>query len=305
MSEGKCLTDKVVVVTGAGRGIGRAIAELCAAQGAKVVVNDLGGSADGEGSGDAHPAEEVVDAIRKAGGQAVANFDSVADAGPAANIIKTAIDSFGRIDCVINNAGILRDRSFGKMSDAEWNAVIAVHLTGSANCARSVWNQMKEQGYGRILMTTSTSGIYGNFGQANYGAAKMGVIGMMNTLCIEGMKSNIRINCLAPTAATRMTEDIMTEEMLAALDPKHVTPAAVYLVSRDAPNRTVMFAGGGTFSKLEIRESKGVFISEDERNADSVAARFEAISDMSAPDHFTNGNEHIAKVLTNTQKAAS
>ncbi|MCB1385921.1 MAG: SDR family NAD(P)-dependent oxidoreductase, partial [Nitratireductor sp.] len=148
-----------------------------------------------------------------------------------------------------------------------------------------------------------TSGVYGNFGQANYGAAKMGVVGLMNTLCIEGMKNGIRVNCLAPTAATRMTEDIMTEEMLAALNPRHVTPAAIFLVSREAPNRTVMFAGGGTFSKLEIRESKGIFIAEDERDADRVAARFDEIGDMSASDHFTHGNEHIAKVLTNAQKA--
>ena len=296
--------DQVAIVTGAGNGLGRSHAMELARRGAKVVVNDFGGARDGSG-GSLTPAGEVVRAIEAEGGEAMANGANVASINETGQMVADAVAKWGRVDVLINNAGILRDRSFGKMSDAEWNAVIAVHLTGSANCARSVWNQMKEQGYGRILMTTSTSGIYGNFGQANYGAAKMGVIGMMNTLCIEGMKSNIRINCLAPTAATRMTEDIMTEEMLAALDPKHVTPAAVYLVSRDAPNRTVMFAGGGTFSKLEIRESKGVFISEDERNADSVAARFEAISDMSAPDHFTHGNEHIAKVLTNTQKAPS
>ena len=295
---------QVAIVTGAGNGLGRSHAMELARRGAKVVVNDFGGARDGSG-GSLTPAEEVVKAIEAEGGEAMANGANVASMDETTRMVADAVDRWGRVDVLINNAGILRDRSFGKMSDAEWEAVVAVHLTGSANCTRSVWNQMKEQGYGRILMTTSTSGIYGNFGQSNYGAAKMGVIGMMNTLCIEGMKSDIRVNCLAPTAATRMTEDIMTEEMLAALDPRHVTPAAVFMVSRDAPNRTVMFAGGGTFSKLEIRESMGVFIAEDERNADSVAARFDEISDMSAPDYFTNGNEHVAKVLTNAQKAAS
>lgn len=294
--------DQVAIVTGAGNGLGRSHAMELARRGAKVVVNDFGGARDGSG-GSLTPAEEVVSAIEAEGGEAMANGANVASIDETGQMVADAVAKWGRVDVLINNAGILRDRSFGKMSEAEWDAVVAVHLKGSANCALLVWNQMKEQGYGRILMTTSTSGIYGNFGQTNYGAAKMGVIGMMNTLCIEGMKADIRVNCLAPTAATRMTEDIMTEEMLAALDPKHVTPAAVYLVSRNAPNRTVMFAGGGTFSKLEIRESKGVFIPEEERNADQVAASFEAISDMSAPDHFTHGNEHIAKVLTNAQKA--
>lgn len=295
---------QVAIVTGAGNGLGKSHAMELARRGAKVVVNDFGGARDGSG-GSLTPAEEVVAQIEAAGGKAMANGANVASIEDTGQMVADAVAKWGRVDVLINNAGILRDRSFGKMSDSEWDAVVAVHMTGSANCARSVWNQMKEQGYGRILMTTSTSGIYGNFGQANYGAAKMGVIGLMNTLCIEGMKSDIRINCLAPTAATRMTEDIMSEEMLAALDPRHVTPAAIYMVSREAPNRTVMFAGGGTFSKLEIRESKGVFLAEDDRNADGVAENFSRIADMAEPDHFSHGNEHIAKVLTNASKAVS
>jgi len=161
---------------------------------------------------------------------------------------------------------------------------------------------MKEQGYGRILLTTSTSGVYGNFGQANYGAAKMGVVGLMNTLCIEGAKNDIRINCVSPTAATRMTEDILTEEMLSALDPKFVTPAAVYLVSKDAPNRTVMFAGAGTYSKLEIRESAGMYFPEAERNAETIAASFDKLSDMADYSVYQSGTEHVAKLIANAQK---
>ncbi|MCB1385429.1 MAG: SDR family NAD(P)-dependent oxidoreductase [Nitratireductor sp.] len=287
---------QVAIVTGAGNGLGRSHALELARRGAKVVVNDFGGARDGTG-GSLSPAESVVAEIEAAGGEAMANGANVSDFEDARQMVADAVERWGRVDALINNAGILRDRSFGKMSPQEWDAVVAVHLTGSANCALAVWNPMKEQGYGRILMTTSTSGVYGNFGQANYGAAKMGVVGLMNTLCIEGAKSGIRINCIAPTAATRMTEDILNAEMLAALDPQFVTPAAVYLVSRDAPNRTVMFAGGGSFSTLEIRESKGVYLPGDSRNADGVAANFAAISDMAEPSVFTAGMEHVMKIL--------
>ncbi|MCF6322466.1 MAG: SDR family NAD(P)-dependent oxidoreductase, partial [Rhizobiaceae bacterium] len=208
---------------------------------------------------------------------------------------------------LINNAGILRDRSFGKMSEEEWNSVVDVHLGGAANCSLAVWNIMKEQNYGRILMTTSTSGIYGNFGQTNYGAAKMGVIGMMNTLCIEGARNNILVNCLAPTAATRMTEDIMNDDAFLALVPQKVTPAAMFLVSKTAPNRTIMMAGAGVFATLEIRESQGCFIADDKCDVDGVAEKFSEISDMSNASLFTNGNEHISKILSmlNSKKSPS
>lgn len=292
---------QVAIVTGSGNGLGKSHAMELAKRGAKVVINDFGGARDGTG-GSLSPAEEVVKEIEAAGGEAMANGANVANFEDCRKMVADAVAKWGRVDVLINNAGILRDKSFGKMSVDEWNAVVNVHLNGSANCALAVWNQMKEQGYGRILMTTSTSGVYGNFGQANYGAAKMGVVGLMNTLCIEGAKNDIRINCVSPTAATRMTEDIMTEEMLAALDPKYVTPAAVYLVSRDAPNRTVMFAGAGTYSKLEVRESEGMYFAEADRNAETIAANFGNLSDMSNASVYQSGTEHVAKLITNAQK---
>lgn len=295
---------QVAIVTGAGNGLGKCHALELARRGARVVVNDFGGARDGTG-GSLSPAEAVVEEIRAAGGEAIADGANVAEAAACDGMAEAALAQWGRIDVLINNAGILRDKSFAKMGDDLWRPVIDVHLNGAANCSRAVWGAMKEQGYGRILMTTSTSGIYGNFGQANYGAAKMGVVGLMNTLCIEGAKSDIRVNAISPTAATRMTEDILTPEMLAALDPAFVTPAAVYLVSKDAPNRTVMFAGAGTYSVLEIRESEGLYLPPEERDADHVAAHFAEISDMSGASVYRAGLEHVAKITTNAQKAAS
>ena len=239
MSEGKCLTDKVVVVTGAGRGIGRAIALLCAAEGAKVVVNDLGGSADGEGGGDAHPAEQVVEEIRKAGGKAVANTDSVADAGPAANIIKTAIDSFGRIDCVVNNAGILRDRIFHRMSIVDFETVIKVHLLGSFYTSRAAANYFKEQNSGSFVHFTSTSGLIGNFGQANYAAAKLGIVGLSKSIALDMQRFNVRSNCVSPFAWSRLIGTIPTETeeekarvaRMQAMGPEKIAPLCAYLAS--------------------------------------------------------------------------
>ena len=239
MSEGKCLTDKVVVVTGAGRGIGRAIALLCAAEGAKVVVNDLGGSADGEGGGDAHPAEQVVEEIRKAGGKAVANTDSVADAGPAANIIKTAIDSFGRIDCVVNNAGILRDRIFHRMSIVDFETVIKVHLLGSFYTSRAAANYFKEQNSGSFVHFTSTSGLIGNFGQANYAAAKLGIVGLSKSIALDMQRFNVRSNCVSPFAWSRLIGTIPTETdaekarvaKIQAMGPEKIAPLCAYLAS--------------------------------------------------------------------------
>ncbi|MEM7069098.1 MAG: SDR family NAD(P)-dependent oxidoreductase [Pseudomonadota bacterium] len=287
---------QVAIVTGAGNGLGKSHALELGRRGAKVVANDFGGARDGTG-GSLSPAETVVEEITAAGGQAMANGANVANAGDCEAMVEDTLEKWGRIDVLVNNAGILRDKSFGKMDMSDWNSVIDVHLNGSANCSRAVWNTMKEQNYGRILMTTSTSGIYGNFGQANYGAAKLGLVGFMNTLCIEGAKNNIQVNCLSPTAATRMTEDILTEDMLARLDPKYVTPAAVFLVSKDAPNRTVMFAGAGSYTTMQISESAGLHLAEEDRTADGIAANFEAISDMSKPDVFRSGTEHVVKVV--------
>ncbi len=216
---------------------------------------------------------------------------------------QAALARWGRIDILINNAGILRDRSFGKMTADDWKAVVDVHLNGSANCSLAVWNAMKEQGYGRILMTTSTSGLYGNFGQTNYGAAKMGVIGLMNTLVIEGAKNGILVNCVAPTAATRMTEDILTPEMLEALKPEFVTPAALFLVSKDSPNRTVLLAGAGYFAKVEIRESEGLYLPPQVRTPEEIAARYDKISDMSAASVYSEGREHVVKIVSAAMQA--
>ena len=287
---------QVAIVTGAGNGLGRSHALELGKRGAKVVVNDFGGARDGTG-GEMGPAEKVAQEIIDAGGEAIANGANVANYSDCEAMAAQAMEKWGRIDVLINNAGILRDKSFGKLEMENWNMVVDVHLTGSANCSRAVWNHMKDQNYGRILMTTSTSGIYGNFGQANYGAAKLGLVGLMNTLCIEGAKNNIQINCISPTAATRMTEDILTEDMLAKLDPKFVTPAAVFLVSNEAPNHTVMFAGAGSYTTMQISESAGMHLAEEDRNADGVAANFAAISDMSNPDVFYSGTEHVVKVV--------
>jgi NAD(P)-dependent dehydrogenase (short-subunit alcohol dehydrogenase family) len=239
MSDGKCLTDKVVVVTGAGRGIGREIALLCARQGAKVVVNDLGGSADGEGGSDAHPAEEVVEIIRKEGGKAVANFDSVAEAAPAANIIKTAIDSFGRVDCVVNNAGILRDRIFHRMSVVDFETVIKVHLFGCFYTSRAAANYFKEQNSGSFVHFTSTSGLVGNFGQANYAAAKLGIVGLSKSIALDMQRFGVRSNCVSPFAWSRLIGTIPTETedekarvaKIQAMSADKIAPICAYLAS--------------------------------------------------------------------------
>jgi NAD(P)-dependent dehydrogenase (short-subunit alcohol dehydrogenase family) len=287
---------KVAIVTGSGNGLGRSHAMELARLGAKVVVNDFGGARDGTG-GSKSPAEEVVAEIIAKGGEAMANGANVTNVDDISQMVEDTMARWGRIDILINNAGNLRDRSFGKMNSEEWNSVVDVHLNGSANCSLAVWNIMKQQNYGRILMTTSTSGIYGNFGQANYGAAKMAVVGMMNTLCIEGAKNNIQVNCLAPTAATRMTEDIINEDALQLIQPEKVTPAAIYMVSEDGPNRTVMLAGAGSFAVLEVRESGGCRLPDDQCNGDGVAENFARISEMTNTSVFTDGGQHVAKML--------
>ena len=239
MSEANCLEGKVVVVTGAGRGIGREIAMLCAAQGAKVVVNDLGGSADGEGSNDMHPAEEVVEAIRAAGGQAVANTDSVAEPAAAAAIIKTATDAFGRIDCVVNNAGILRDRIFHRMSIVDFELVIKVHLMGSFYTSHAAARHFKEQGSGSFVHFTSTSGLVGNFGQANYAAAKLGIVGLSKSIALDMERFGVRSNCVSPFAWTRLIGTIPTESeaekarvaKIQAMGAEKIAPLCAYLAS--------------------------------------------------------------------------
>jgi NAD(P)-dependent dehydrogenase (short-subunit alcohol dehydrogenase family) len=218
-------------------------------------------------------------------------------------MVATIMDTWGRIDILINNAGILRDKSFAKLPIDDFRLVVEVHLMGAATCSKAVWPIMREQNYGRILMTTSTSGVYGNFGQSNYGAAKAGQVGLMNVLHLEGAKYGIAVNALAPTAATRMTADLFDAESLAALKPEYVTPAALFLVSENAPSRTVLLAGAGTYARMAIIESEGVFLPEDERTPEAVAAAFDRIADMSSPSEFESGPQHVDRILSRAAAA--
>lgn len=272
--------DQVAIVTGAGGGLGRCHALELARRGAKVVVNDLGGAMDGSG-GSSAAADAVVAEIEAMGGDALANGGSVSDRAGAQSMVDDAMNAWGRVDVLINNAGILRDKSFSKMTLDDFDMVVNVHLLGAAYCSHAVWPIMREQNYGRILMTTSPTGLYGNFGQTNYGAAKLGQVGLMNSLKIEGAKNNIHTNTIAPVAATRMTENLMPEEVLEKLGPELVTPAALFLVSSDAPNGVILQAQGGTFSLAGVFENDGVNIGVD-ATVEDIAANYESIVDMSA-----------------------
>ena len=270
--------DQVAIVTGAGGGLGRCHALELARRGAKVVINDLGGTMDGSG-GSSDAAEAVVAEIKAMGGEAIANGGSVSDRAGAQSMVDDAMNAWGRVDVLINNAGILRDKSFSKMTLDDFEMVVDVHLMGAAYCSHAVWPIMREQNYGRILMTTSPSGLYGNFGQTNYGAAKMGQVGLMNSMKIEGAKNNIHTNSIAPVAATRMTENLMPEEVLEKLGPELVTPAAIFLVSEEAPNGVILQAQGGQYSLAAVVENTGVNLGVD-ATADDVASSYEAIVDM-------------------------
>jgi NAD(P)-dependent dehydrogenase (short-subunit alcohol dehydrogenase family) len=272
--------DQVAIVTGAGGGLGRCHALELARRGAKVVVNDLGGAMDGSG-GSSAAAEAVVAEINAMGGEALANGGSVSDRAGAQSMVDDAMNAWGRVDVLINNAGILRDKSFSKMTLDDFDMVVNVHLLGAAYCSHAVWPVMREQNYGRILMTTSPTGLYGNFGQTNYGAAKLGQVGLMNSLKIEGAKNNIHTNTIAPVAATRMTENLMPDEVLQKLGPELVTPAALFLISTEAPNGVILQAQGGTFSLAGIFENDGVNIGVD-ATVEDIAANYETIVDMSA-----------------------
>jgi NAD(P)-dependent dehydrogenase (short-subunit alcohol dehydrogenase family) len=269
---------RVAIVTGAGGGLGRAHALALAAHGAKVVVNDLGGARDGTG-GSVSAAERVVAEIREAGGSAMANGASVTDPVAVEAMVAAAMAEWGRIDILINNAGILRDKSFAKMTLDDFRAVIDVHLMGAVICTKAVWEIMRTQNYGRIVMTSSPSGLFGNFGQSNYGAAKMALVGLMQTLAIEGAKNNIRVNCLAPNAATRMTEDILPPQVLELMKPEAVSPGVLALVAEDAPSRAILCAGAGGFERVHVTLTQGAFIGAGEDAADRVAAQFDRISD--------------------------
>jgi len=268
---------RVAIVTGAGGGLGRQHALALAERGAKVVVNDLGGARDGTG-GSSAAAEAVVEEIRAAGGQALANGASVTDPVAVQAMVDEAVSAWGRVDILVNNAGVLRDKSFAKMTLEDFRFVMDVHLMGAVNCTKAVWDGMRERNYGRIVMTTSSSGLYGNFGQSNYGAAKMALVGLMQTLSIEGAKNNIRVNCLAPTAHTRMTEDLGAALPLEALGPEFVTPGLLFLVGEEAPTRFILGAGAGGFERAYVTLTQGVHIKGADA-AEQVMAQSEAISD--------------------------
>jgi NAD(P)-dependent dehydrogenase (short-subunit alcohol dehydrogenase family) len=269
---------RVAIVTGAGGGLGRQHALALAARGAKVLVNDLGGARDGSG-GSVSAAQAVVDEIKAAGGEAIANGASVTDFVAVQAMVQQAVDAWGRVDILVNNAGILRDKSFAKMELADFELVVDVHLMGAVHCTKAVWALMNEQKYGRIVMTTSSSGLYGNFGQSNYGAAKMALVGLMQTLSIEGAKNDIRVNCLAPTAATRMTEGLMPEAVLAALQPEAVVPAMLVLAAQDAPTRTILCAGAGSFEAAHITMTQGVWLGNDALTPERLAEQLAAVTD--------------------------
>jgi NAD(P)-dependent dehydrogenase (short-subunit alcohol dehydrogenase family) len=269
---------RVAIVTGAGGGLGRQHALALAARGAKVVVNDLGGARDGSG-GSLSAAESVVAEIRAAGGEAIANGASVTDFDAVQAMVKQAVDTWGRVDILVNNAGILRDKSFAKMELADFRLVMDVHLMGAVHCTKAVWPYMNEQKYGRILMTSSSSGLYGNFGQSNYGAAKLALVGLMQTLSIEGAKNNIRVNSLAPTAATRMTEDLMPPAVLEALKPEAVVPAMLVLVAESAPTRTILCAGAGSVEAAHITLTQGAWIGLDAQSPERLAEQLAQVRD--------------------------
>ncbi|HWR78751.1 MAG TPA: SDR family oxidoreductase [Pseudomonas sp.] len=300
MSEAVQFEGKVVVVTGAGGGLGRAHALLFARHGAQVVVNDLGGSAQGVGASSS-AADQVVAEIRAAGGTAVANHDSVTDGG---KIIQNALDAFGRVDVVVNNAGILRDKSFQKMEDADWDLVYKVHVEGAYKVTHAAWPYLREQNYGRLIFTASTSGIYGNFGQANYGMAKLGLYGLTRTLALEGRKNNILVNAIAPTGATRMTEGLLPPQVFEQLKPELVSPLVVYLGSEACQETSGLFeVGGGWIGKVRWERSLGAgFDPRTGFSPDDVAAHWAQICDFEGAAHPRDNMEAMKEMLANLQR---
>ena len=287
---------QVAIVTGAGAGLGRSHALALAARGAKVVVNDLG-SKDGFLS---VGSLAVVAEIEAAGGEAIANGANVANMSQVEAMVAQTMEKWGRVDILVNNAGILRDKSFGNMPIEDFQLVVDVHLMGSANCTKAVWNIMKEQGYGRIVMTTSSSGLYGNFGQANYGAAKMGVVGLMNTLCIEGDKYGIKVNCLSPTANTAMTEDLIKDQrVLDMMTVDSVTAGLLALVAKDSPNRAILGCGAGGYARAVIKETNGIYLSPEQQTPENILAKWDELQDESNSQELKAGwmqtNKYVAK----------
>ena len=294
---------RVAIDTGAGGGLGRSHALALAARGAKLVVNDFGGAIDGRGASSVM-AQKLAEEIRMSGGEAVSHGADVSSAEQVADMVAATYARWGRVDILINNAGIVRDATFAKMDLADFQKVLDVHLMGSVICTKAVWPLMREANYGRILMTSSASGLYGNFGQANYGAAKMALVGLMNALQIEGQKNNIHVNTLAPAAATRMTEAILRPGMAELMKPESVTPAALFLVSEEAPRRTILNAAAGAFSRTFIHETEGVFLPEAERTPEAIAACFDQISDTTGQHLYTDSRGQVDGFLKKALAAA-
>jgi NAD(P)-dependent dehydrogenase (short-subunit alcohol dehydrogenase family) len=289
--------DKVAIVTGAGGGLGRCHALQFAERGAKVIVNDLGGAVDGSG-GSSEAADKVVEEIKAMGGDAISNGSSVTDKAGVKKLVDDAMAAYGRIDILVNNAGVLRDKSFAKVTLDDFEFVVDVHMMGSVYCTKAVWPIMVEQKYGRIVMTSSSSGIFGNFGQSNYGSAKMGVVGLMNTLRIEGQKNNIKVNSLVPVAATRMTENLgMPDAVFDSLKPESVSPAVIFISSEDAPDGVMISAGAGVFAMAEIVHSEGIALKGDDLNADMLAEKWSEASDMTNSKALRSGAEHTAHIF--------
>ena len=291
---------RVAIVTGAGGGLGRQHALALAARGARVLVNDLGGDVHGEG-GSVGAAQAVVNEIRAAGGEALANGASVTDYAAVQAMVQQAIDAWGRVDVLVNNAGILRDKSFSKMEMDDFRLVVEVHLMGAAHCCKAVWPHMVAQKYGRIVMTTSSTGLYGNFGQSNYGAAKLALVGLMQTLGIEGEKNNIHVNALAPTAATRMTEGLLPEQVLAQIQPEAVVPAMLVLAHESAPTRTTLCAGAGSFEAAHITMTRGIYLGVGADVPEQLAARLSEVTDRTGEQipqsGAAQGTNEVGKAL--------
>ena len=288
---------QVAIVTGAGNGLGRSHALALAARGAKVLVNDLGAARDGTG-GSSAAAHEVVALIKERGGEAIANGANVALIGDVEQMVAEAMAAWGRVDILVNNAGILRDKTFAKMDLVDFDLVMNVHLSGSVNCTKAVWEIMREQNYGRIVMTTSSSGLYGNFGQSNYGAAKMAVIGLMNTLVLEWQKYNIHVNALAPAAATRMTEDLGIDEgALSLMKPEAVTAGLLTLCHDKAPSRFILCVGAGGYASTQIYETDGIFLPPEEQTPEAIMARWSEVADPKGQAVLHSGAEQSEKFL--------
>jgi NAD(P)-dependent dehydrogenase (short-subunit alcohol dehydrogenase family) len=294
--------NRVAIVTGAGAGLGRSHALALAARGARVVVNDLGGARDGTGRS-SEAAHKVVEEIRAAGGEAIANGANVANYDEVEAMVKQAMEAWGRVDVLVNNAGILRDKTFSKMELADFRAVIDVHLFGTVHCTKAVWEIMRAQQYGRIVMTTSSSGLYGNFGQSNYGAAKMAVVGLMNTLVLEGEKYGIRVNALAPAAGTRMTEGLMDPKVFDLLTPEAVTAGLLVLCAEQAPNRTILAAGAGGYASVHTYETLGIHLRPEDQNPENVLAGLEQINTRAGEQELTQGFMQSFKFAGNAARA--